>query len=233
MAVNDKVEKIRKLDKTLKKAPIAEVEELKRLPPNKERFDLLMHQEKPEKIASDQKVDPSKKGSWIAEIGQMSGKTDNARITPTELIAQVELAANKMGEIKAKLQEPGVKVKEAYTPIVQNKLSHINDNIRITLSHAGGEITTPTSEVTTPPVPPISSENPIMRFLGFLTDGEYKLRTLATDVDKWNLNKTDINPATMLAVQIKVNFITQELEFFSSLLNKALESTKTIMNVQV
>jgi hypothetical protein len=37
----------------------------------------------------------------------------------------------------------------------------------------------------------------------------------------------------MLRIQLKVGYITQEVEFFTAVLNKALESTKTIMNVQV
>jgi hypothetical protein len=114
---------------------------------------------------------------------------------------------------------------------MRNKLEHVDTNIRIALSKAGVE----TKELAHPGVTPVGapSQNPISRFLGLLTDGQYKLQTLATEVDRWHLNKQEINPATMLAVQIKVNYITQELEFFSSLLNKALESTKTIMNVQV
>jgi hypothetical protein len=47
------------------------------------------------------------------------------------------------------------------------------------------------------------------------------------------LQKDQISPASMLAIQIKVGFISQELDFFTGILNKALESTKTIMNVQV
>jgi len=42
-----------------------------------------------------------------------------------------------------------------------------------------------------------------------------------------------LSPATMLLIQIKVGYIQQEIELFTSMLNKALESTKTIMNVQV
>jgi len=37
----------------------------------------------------------------------------------------------------------------------------------------------------------------------------------------------------LLAVQVKLSFVQQELEFFTNVLNKALESTKTIMNIQV
>jgi hypothetical protein len=46
-------------------------------------------------------------------------------------------------------------------------------------------------------------------------------------------NGKQFTAADMLAMQIKVGYVQQEIEFFTSLLNKALESTKTIMNVQV
>lgn len=232
MALEDKVEKIKKIDKaekTVTAVPVEEIEELKRLPPNKERFDNLMEPSKQQEKSVAQNIDPSmKKNSLFDEARELSSKTDNLKVTPAELITQTEAALNKIDELKTKLATPGLEIKESAKPLLTNKLTHVNDNIRIALSKAGTEFTE-TSPVTAAP----PAENAVMRFLGLLTDGQYKLQTLATQVDQWHLNKADINPATMLAVQIKVNYITQELEFFSALLNKSLESTKTIMNVQV
>jgi hypothetical protein len=74
---------------------------------------------------------------------------------------------------------------------------------------------------------------PIDRFIGFLTHGQYQLQKLASDVQMMHLNKEEISPASMLAIQIKVGYVQQEIEFFANMLNKALESTKTIMNVQI
>jgi hypothetical protein len=48
-----------------------------------------------------------------------------------------------------------------------------------------------------------------------------------------HLNNKEITPANMLRIQMKVSYMQQEIEFFTAVLNKALESTKTIMNVQV
>jgi hypothetical protein len=228
MALDDKIEKVKKVEKAAKPAtPIDDAEELKRLSPNKERFDNLMESSKSEKVAT-QSSDPTKKTTVFDEAAQLSSKTDNLKVTPTELIAQTEAALYKIDDIKSKLETPGLEFKDSVKPVLADKLTHINDNIRIALTKAGVEISETPAVTAAPP-----AENAVLRFLGLLTDGQYKLQTLAAQVDQWHLNKTDINPASMLAVQIKVNYITQELEFFSSLLNKALESTKTIMNVQV
>lgn len=232
MADVEKIEKIKKISKSTKASQqVQQPEELQRVSPNKERFDNLMQVEKPQLQVVEKKVDPSstKRNSLFDEVTAMSSKSQ-PRVTPTELIAQTEKAINKMEDIKTKLQTPGLELKDSAQPLLQNKLTHIDDNIRIALNKSGLEHTEAVKPTTLEPPP---TQNPIMRFLGFMTDGQYQLKRLALQVENWHLNGVDINPAAMLSVQIKVNYITQELEFFSSLLNKALESTKTIMNVQI
>lgn len=226
-SLEDKVEKVKKVSKAEQKAAMPEVaEELQRIGPNKDHFDDLMKQTKSEKVSLD-KVDPSRRGSSLIDEVQASGsKIDKPTVvTPTELIAQTEQAVTKMEGLKAKLQQPGTELRSSTVPLLQNKLTHIDENIKVALNKAGVE------HKAAAPIEP--SNNPIMRFMGFLTDGQYQLNTLASQVEKWHLNGKEISPATMLSLQIKVGYISQELEFFSSLLNKTLESTKTIMNVQV
>lgn len=229
MATIEKIDKVKKIkgaaEKTVK--PVSLEEELQRVGPNKDKFDKLMV-DKPDKIQPEQKLNPSGKNSPIEELRNInSSSAKMTRVPPAELIAQTQEAINKMEEIKGKLKDPNVKVKESLTPLLDNKLTHVNENIRAALTKTGAEYNA------SPTLPIAPSENPVMRFLGFLTDGQYKLQTLAAEVERMHLKKEDLNPAALLTVQIKVGMITQELEFFSSLLNKALESTKTIMNVQV
>jgi hypothetical protein len=69
--------------------------------------------------------------------------------------------------------------------------------------------------------------------LGLLTHGQTQLDTLTKDIGIMRQQQGEINPADMLLIQIKVTHIQQEIELFTSILNKALESTKTVMNVQV
>jgi hypothetical protein len=176
------------------------------------------------KIQPDQKIEGSQRNSPIEELREISASRKTTRVTPAELIAQTQEAINKMEEIKGTLRTPDAQLKDSLTPLLTNKLDHIDENLRTAMSKSGSEYV---PRAVAPEV------NPITRFLGFLTDGQYKLQTIASDVERMHLNKEEINPAAMLSIQIKVGLITQELEFFSGLLNKALESTKTIMNVQV
>lgn len=74
---------------------------------------------------------------------------------------------------------------------------------------------------------------PLMKFLNFLTDGDRRVTTMIDDISKLNLNAQKMSPQLLIAIQIKLGFVQQELEFFTNVLNKSLESTKTIMNVQI
>lgn len=197
---------------------------------NKDYFEALMLQKQQQKQATTaQQVEPStnsKKPTLMDQVADLNRKTENVKkVQPTDIVAQAEEVTTRMSEIKDQLALPDQSLKPAYRNVLQNKLTHINENLKIALSATGIENT---------PVPsPVSSHNPIDRFLGFLTDGQAQLQMLAKEVQTMQDNKNNINPAAILAVQIKVGFVQQELEFFSSVLNKALESTKTIMNVQV
>lgn len=74
---------------------------------------------------------------------------------------------------------------------------------------------------------------PLVKFLKYLTESDKKLSTTVQEVSALNTTKERLTPEKLLAVQIKLNFIQQELEFFSNTLSKAIESVKTIMNVQI
>lgn len=225
-SLEDKIEKVKKISKAEQKVLTPEVaEELQRVAPNKEHFEDLLKHNKTEKVGLE-KAESNKSSSLLDHVQASGSSIDRATVvTPPELIAQTEQAVTKMEGLKNQLQQPGAELRESAVPLLQNKLTHIDENIRVALNKAGVE------HKAVAPVEP--SNNPITRFLGFLTDGQYQLSTLATQVENWHLNGKEITPAAMLSLQIKVGYISQELEFFSSLLNKALESTKTIMNVQV
>lgn len=226
--MEDKIDKIKKVGR--KEAGLKTMipeEELQRVAPNKERFDNMMQAPKPEKIVIDKQLEPSKKTTLMDEARRVNTKESKARVTPAELIAQIDQVNNQIDDIKGKLKTPGLEIKSSVNTLMRNKISHVDENIRIALSQTGSEV--PNKAV----IPVGPRENPISRFLGMLTDGQYRMQTIAGDVERMALNKHDINPATLLLVQIKVGYIQQELEFFAGLLNKALESTKTIMNVQV
>lgn len=231
MSADDKIEKIEKISDSAKAADGSrdEVQELERQAPNKEHFDSLVtntnEQKSPRRTVSEA-IEPVSKSSLMDEVRNLNNKVDRFKVNPKDLVAQAEDAVKQIETIKNKLNTPNLELKPATQALLQNKLSHIDENLRVAMSKAGLEYT-PASHLENKTV------NPIERFLGFLTNGQEQLASLGNEVNQMHLHDKEISPANMLRIQMKVGYITQEIEFFTNVLNKALESTKTIMNVQV
>ena len=156
------------------------------------------------------------------------GKTVDraAKVSPRELIAQADGVIHQIDSVKQKLASPNLDLKPATQTLLQSKLSHIDENLRVALSKAGLEYT-PSEQLENKKV------NPIERFIGFLSNSQSQIASLSSEIETMHLNEKNLSPANMLRIQMKMGYITQEVEFFSAVLNKALDSTKTIMNVQV
>jgi hypothetical protein len=80
---------------------------------------------------------------------------------------------------------------------------------------------------------PAKEKSPAVKFLNFLTESDKKLGNFVDEVNSLKLGEKRLSPETLFAIQIKLGFVQTELEFFTATLNKALESTKTIMNIQI
>ena len=76
-------------------------------------------------------------------------------------------------------------------------------------------------------------KSPAVKFLNFLTESDKKLGNFVDELKGLKMGQQRLTPETLFAVQVKLGFIQTELEFFTATLNKALESTKTLMNVQI
>jgi len=222
----DKVEKIDPISEKDAVNPVTGLAEPEtRVAPNKEQFDSLMGNQGEIEAVAGRKVE-SGQVSLMDEISNMGRRVDQVgRASPQQLVAQAQEVVGKIEELKAKLNTPNLEIKSSVQQTMQTKLNHIDDSLKVALSKAGVEYKAP--EVAA------KSDNPIDRFLGFLTDGQDKLASLTTDISSMTKSGKAISPGAMLMIQIKVGFIQQELELFTSLLNKSLESTKTIMNIQV
>jgi len=176
-------------------------------------------------VTGGRKIDSSKT-SLIDEVSAMNRKVDQVgRLNPEQLIAKAEGVINDMENLKKKLSAPDLQIKESMQGVLRNKLSHMDESLKVALSRAGIEYIQPQQAPT--------STNPIDRFLGMLTKSQSQLESLAGNLRNMHENSQDLSPATMLLMQVKVGFLQQEVELFTGLLGKALESTKTIMNVQV
>lgn len=225
----DKVEKIGKVSSSDRKA----VDEIShdnpdaRIEVNKDHFDTLMTQERKQpSVAPASSVDAARKPSLMEEISNFNNKVDTAsRSDPKNIAVQATELVAQMDELKTKLSTPNLQIKSSVQNLLQSKLTHIDESLKIALNKAGVEYVAPVAQK--------NLSTPIERFLGFLTDAQSQLEGLGNDVERMSLVKGQISPADMLAVQVKVGYVQNEIEFFTALLNKALESTKTIMNIQV
>lgn len=132
-----------------------------------------------------------------------------------------------VGEVEQK------QIKPAYKHLLYNHLNHIDDSLRIALSKAKSEFSTARPPIAESGSVENKSSNPAKNFLELLTNGEAQLEHLSSMLEQGQINGKELNPANMLAIQIKVGRVQQQLELFTSLLGKALESIKTVMNVQV
>lgn len=228
---NESIDKIEEISASLdtKRVEQLEIEEPQRAAPNKERFDDLMGLEQ-QRTPAPVKTETAavEKISLMDQIRDINHKVDVVgRASPQTLVAQAQEVIKQIEDVKTRLATPDLELKDSVQSILKNKLSHIDESLKVALNRAGIEYTS--QDLAAKP----NLVNPIERFLGFLTHGQYQLQKLSSDVEMMHLNNTEISPASMLAIQIKVGYIQQEVEFFANMLNKALESTKTIMNVQI
>jgi hypothetical protein len=228
--MNESIEKIEKIDKIEKKSldvetqPIESVEE-KRGTADTQRFDSLMQQQKAQEVAQQQQTQQETKVTPIEESSKSQNRTDySTNVSPLEIIDDTKQIIAQIDQIKSTLSTPNLQLKNSVQDVLRNKLTHIDENIKIALTKAGGEYQESPSQT--------GVTNPIEKFLGLLTHGQSQLVSLNADIAALQ-GGNNLSPGAMLALQIKVGHIQQEIEFFASCLNKSLESFKTLMNVQV
>ena len=80
---------------------------------------------------------------------------------------------------------------------------------------------------------PVNNQNPARKFLSFLTDADSRLNFIVSDIMSYSDQGKKLSPEKLLAIQVKLNFVQQEMEFFTNVLNRAVEGIKTLMNVQI
>lgn len=223
MSDEEVIEKVGKITRNKGKNPLADVQQppTERVQPDRDKFEQSL---RTDTSTQTRKVENN---SLMDEVRALNRQVNSAeRADPVQLAEQSRGVIAQIEDIKHKLSDPNLEIKSDYKRILRNKLEHIDENLKVALDKAGLEY-----------IPPELMEGgqktPVERFLNMLTNGQDQLKTLGSDLAQMSATNQSISPANLLMVQVKVNNIQQELEFFTSLLNKALESTKTIMNVQV
>ena len=81
---------------------------------------------------------------------------------------------------------------------------------------------------------PNSLTKPAESMVQFLTRGENQLLSLEKEIARvFDSGKKTIDPADLLRFQLRMSHITQQLELFTSTLNKGLDSFKNVSNTQL
>lgn len=220
------IEKIEAISSTDKKiAPVKE--------PNKAQFDALMEQELVGKGPN--VVNPPKEETQKISVMEQMARTYSDKYVSDATLLDVskkyQANAKKIEEVKTTLQDVKTQAPQAEIPLqyrerLTKKLGHINEAIKVAETQVGVEFAVPGETKT-------SLATPIDRFLNMLSNAQYQISNLGGVLKDMAAAGNQVSPAQMLALQIKANQISQQIEFFSNLLNKALEGVKTTMNIQV
>ena len=208
----------------------------------------------PKDIAKPEKIDPSKGimpegegagetppkpfGPYMKEGPTEASKAEPSPIdlaktaplppgqpTPESVNAQLTTASGTLGDIQGHLQTKGLKLKRSQNYLLRNKLADSNQHLRAAAQKLGA------SPGALPQI--AGRQNPIMRFLGMVTDSQNQIQEAQAKVQEISKNHSSVNPAELLTVQIKISKAQQELEYCSVLLSNAVSSLKMMFNVQI
>jgi len=196
------------------------------VPTDRSYFDSLMKLEKKaEQVPIKDAPVKQNKSSLMDEVSKINKKVEGVQKASTkDLIAQTQDAISQIDKLRGTLSDPSLKIPTSVNKLLKGKLAGINENLKVAFAKAGLEYVPPEKRI---------GKNPIKSFLDMLANGQHNLERLGAHVDQLATSGERIEPTALLALQIKVGHIQQELEFFANLRNKGLESTKTLMNVQV
>lgn len=141
------------------------------------------------------------------------------------VIRKTENSNTRIEEIKTTLK--GLNdgdIAQPYRHSLRNKLTHIDDKLQIALSIAGSE---------SKQSPRVSLINPVANFLNSLSHAQTQMGQLGEHLAAMGSRKETLGVADMLAIQIKVQQVQQQLEFFSATLNQAMQGFKQVIQTQV
>jgi len=233
----EKIEKIEKLDPKAKTEAVVQGQELID-EPSKNKFDAaiskaeLNWQINQAAVTAAPAQETVNKASLIEEISFNEQKIQ--RLQPATIEQITAQAEDLRGAIKPPIEQldsalkdnPQTKVSPVYEAQLSQRLVHIDSSLRAAAGKVGAEVGA---------AQPVSgpAANPLVKFMTYLTASDQKLQNLLGEVKALDIGKQRLTPEKLLAVQIKLGFVQQELEFFTNILNKALEAVKTTMNVQI
>ena len=79
----------------------------------------------------------------------------------------------------------------------------------------------------------VGRNNPVVKFLSFLTDGTRQLNAAQAHIASLSKGGHSLRPAELLLVQVKLSRAQQEIEYASTILSNAVSSIKSLFNTQI
>lgn len=232
MALNEHHEAIQAVQKVTRGAdPVESIgSEGQETTPDSEKFTRLMAEKTQPVEPTRVEADPSAKRPNPIETVQ---QTQQAVIQNNQgngfqgLIAEARKNVQRMEGLQDTLKKTDLHLSRPIRASMQRSLIHVDESLKIALSRVGVDYTPPATQAN-------GLVAPVQKFLGYLSNSQTQLENLSSQLTTVHGGESvTMTPALMLGLQLKMGVITQQVEFFASLLNKALESTKTVMNVQV
>lgn len=229
--------KIEPIESIEARRPVERTQEAQDLvAPEKVKFDIALEKMDPAKANIEvQKTKISTENSTSTQPQSLFdvAKTNNtSRIQPPSPDTIKATALSLRSKLEAphatliSYQEKGVAIPKEYVAKLSAHIEHVDKALVDATSTVKGV------EVQATAVPPVG-DSPPMKFLHYLTDSDQRLGVLTAEVSKAAASGEQLTPAKLLAIQMKMNFVSQELEFFTNVLNRSVETVKTLMNVQI
>lgn len=166
-----------------------------------------------------------------AKPGQISpfdlarGNVPAAGPTLQTIEQQAKVAQTTLGDVSNQLNTPKLKLKQSTKYLLKNKLGS-----------AKGHIASASAKLGAPAVPEKEASSiggPLGKFVSLVTDGQNQLEAAQQHLTMLSAKGSQMSPADMLLVQIKLNKAQQELEYSSMLLSKAVDDIKMLINIQL
>ena len=162
-------------------------------------------------------------------VAPLEGPKPNAALTTAPTMESVhDQMGQTLGSMKTmqdQLATSNLKLKPHAKYLINNKLSEANSKIRDAASKVGVELGDPPGNV--------GRNNPVVKFLSFLTDGTRQLNAAQNHIAALSKGGKSLKPAELLLVQVKLARAQQEIEYASTILSNAVSSIKSLFNTQI
>ncbi|MCH9811409.1 hypothetical protein K0U07_01440 [bacterium] len=166
------------------------------------------------------------KGPSPIDLANQQKMSPSAPPTMDKIHQQMTSVSGSLGDIKNKLQNKNLKLKNSDKYLVRKKLGNANEHIKAAAKKTGADTGDFEKKLN-------QSKNPIARFLSMVSDGQHQMVQAADSIKKLNANGKKMQPGDLLLVQIKLNKAQQELNYTSVILGNATSMIKTLFNIQI